>query len=265
MLRKGFRRDFLILLASLIDEFEYQSIRYKLWRLSTGEDYRPQNFARSLSRILSVGDIEKIEKNGEVYFRLTSKGLKNLKESIPIFKFDQKAWDGYWRIVIFDINEKNKNQREALRDKLLSLGFGMWQKSVYITPYKIEKEINEYFQTNKMESSCVCLVAKRSDMGDDRQLAEKIWRLDDLNDEYEEFIFQCQKFLDEEYNGKEELSEFKKLWQWYKDLILKDPHLPEELLPSDWKGNKAKELFKKFLLKKTRSQPVKEKEEAGLV
>jgi len=259
MLRKGFRRDFLIFLASLVDEFEYNAISYRIWRSATGGDYRPQTLAKNLSKILSVGDIEKIEKNGEVFIKLTSKGWGNLKETVPILKLIQRPWDGYWRIVIFDIEEKSKKQREALRRKLLSLGFGMWQKSVYITPYKIEGEINEYFQIHGLGSLCFCLVARRSDLGDDRTLAKKLWQLEGLNDEYEKFILQCQKFLKESDGRKEQKDFAKKLWLWYKELVLKDPHLPKQLLPGSWRAAKAKEIFSKFLLKITRSPYVKEK------
>jgi len=248
MLRKGFKKDFLIFLAALVDEFEYNAIRYRIWRSATGEDYRPQSSAKLLSKILSVGDIEKIEKNGEVFIRLTSKGWDNLTETIPIFKLSKSAWDGYWRIVIFDIEEKYKNQRDALRRKLLSLGFGMWQKSVYITPYKVEDEINEYFRACDLESLCFCLVARRSDLGNDKVLVEKVWQLEKLNAEYEEFIFQCQEFL-KESDRKEKLNNPEKLWARYKDLILKDPHLPKQLLPENWKAVEAKKSFLKFSLR----------------
>ena len=50
--------------------------------------------------------------------------------------------DGEWRIVIFDIPEKFKKAREALRMKLKELGFLELQKSVFIFPYECEDEIN---------------------------------------------------------------------------------------------------------------------------
>ena len=51
-------------------------------------------------------------------------------------------WDGEWRIVIFDIPERFKKAREALRLKLKELGFRELQKSVFIFPYECEDEIN---------------------------------------------------------------------------------------------------------------------------
>ena len=60
-----------------------------------------------------------------------------------------KKWDKQWRIVIFDIPEKFKGAREALREKLKELGFVELQKSVFAYPFECEDEINfivEVFQ-----------------------------------------------------------------------------------------------------------------------
>ena len=51
-------------------------------------------------------------------------------------------WDGLWRIVIFDIPEKRKKAREALRSKLKELGFRELQKSVLVYPYECENEVD---------------------------------------------------------------------------------------------------------------------------
>lgn len=47
-----------------------------------------------------------------------------------------------WRIVIFDIPDRFKKAREALRKKLKDLGFIKLQESVFVLPYECENEIN---------------------------------------------------------------------------------------------------------------------------
>ncbi len=44
-------------------------------------------------------------------------------------------WDRKWRMVLFDVPEKKKRAREALRSKLRELGFVQFQKSAWVTPY----------------------------------------------------------------------------------------------------------------------------------
>lgn len=45
-------------------------------------------------------------------------------------------------MVLFDIPEKIRKGRDALRDKLKDLGFYELQKSVWVHPYPCEDEIN---------------------------------------------------------------------------------------------------------------------------
>jgi DNA-binding transcriptional regulator PaaX len=46
-----------------------------------------------------------------------------------------RRWDKKWRLLIFDISEQRKKLREALRHKLIELGFYRLQDSVWIYPY----------------------------------------------------------------------------------------------------------------------------------
>ncbi|MFZ2303939.1 MAG: hypothetical protein WAV98_04105 [Minisyncoccia bacterium] len=61
-------------------------------------------------------------------------------------------WDGKWRIVMFDVPEKFKRTREALRMHFKNMGFYEFQKSVFVHPYSCVKEIEyivEFYQARK--------------------------------------------------------------------------------------------------------------------
>jgi len=47
-------------------------------------------------------------------------------------------WDGKWRILIFDIPQYRKCDREHIRNTLISIGFMRLQHSVWIYPYDCE-------------------------------------------------------------------------------------------------------------------------------
>jgi len=95
------------------------------------------------------------EADGKFTVELTDKGRRKVEQ----IKFDDmaikipRAWDKKWRIVIFDIPEKqHKRARNALREKLQKLGFYQLQKSVWAIPYPCEKEIQflcELFSINR--------------------------------------------------------------------------------------------------------------------
>lgn len=243
MLRKGLARDLLIFLAVLVDEIDAYSFKNQLRRLYCDGWYKRSSFGPTVWRLLSIGEIEKIEKSGKMYYRLTSKGSQKIKEDVPLFKLAKKHWDRRWRIVIFDIEEKEKFLRDALREKLIALGFGKWQRSVYITPHDIEQEINQYLVSKRLFPACVCLVARRSGLGDDVALANKIWQLDELNEKYDDFIYQCQELVKKAEEGKVKMKNLGKLWLEYKELLFKDPCLPKELLPDKWLAEEAKKKF----------------------
>ncbi len=56
-------------------------------------------------------------------------------------KLDKKKWDGKWRGVIFDIPELSRRERNLLRSELKWIGFREAQKSIWIYPFDIEKEL----------------------------------------------------------------------------------------------------------------------------
>jgi len=96
----------------------------------------------------------KLKKNPDGSFTmiLTDKGkLKALKFHFAM-KIQKSRWGGKWWFVIFDIPEKIKKLRDALRWKLKELGFYELQKSVFIFPYECKDEIEfiiEFFNLRK--------------------------------------------------------------------------------------------------------------------
>lgn len=83
------------------------------------------------------------ESDGDLVVSITSKGRKRVyrakfeEASIPV----PERWDKKWRIVIFDIPEKNGNARRVLTMKLKELGFQMIQKSVWVHPFPCLEQI----------------------------------------------------------------------------------------------------------------------------
>ena len=86
----------------------------------------------------------KENKEGFAEIVLTKEGEKKaLRFKIDEMEIKKPAkWDGEWRVVIFDIPDRFKKAREALRKKLKDLGFIKLQESVFVFPYECEDEIN---------------------------------------------------------------------------------------------------------------------------
>lgn len=55
---------------------------------------------------------------------------------------NSKKWDKKWRILIFDIPESRRFDRDNIRNSLISVGFLKLQNSVWVYPYDCENIIS---------------------------------------------------------------------------------------------------------------------------
>lgn len=72
-------------------------------------------------------------------YRLTKQGLNFIKKFQE--KNLEKQWDGKWRIVMFDIPEKEHAKRNWLRYQLLNLEYKSLQKSVFIGKWPLDEDL----------------------------------------------------------------------------------------------------------------------------
>ncbi|MBI2644097.1 MAG: hypothetical protein HYW95_01150 [Candidatus Wildermuthbacteria bacterium] len=95
--------------------------------------------------------ILKEQDDGKFTVELSEKGKRKVREIQlqTLFVAKPSRWDGIWRVVIFDIPDKKKIAREALRERMKRWNFYQLQKSVWVCPWPCEKEIEfivELFQ-----------------------------------------------------------------------------------------------------------------------
>lgn len=96
--------------------------------------------SRSLKGLKQTGLIEHASSGQNEYARLTKEGKKKLHslslehDSASI----SPSWDGKWRIIILDLPENRKDERESLRYLLKKAGFICLKNSVWISPFPYE-------------------------------------------------------------------------------------------------------------------------------
>ena len=88
-------------------------------------------------------------KNEKIY--LTEKGRIKIIKSVIREKNDAKKWDGKWRAIIFDIPEINRKERRFLRTELKWMKFRELQKSIWICPHGIDKELTALLKLWKID------------------------------------------------------------------------------------------------------------------
>ena len=105
--------------------------------------------------------------SGKTYLMITKLGREKLKQlrKRPDFEFNKKdqEWDGNYRIVFFDIPEKDRAVRDLLRNGLKDLGFVGWQKSVWVSKEDVVKELRKFFEEAGIKD--YTLVVETKDLG----------------------------------------------------------------------------------------------------
>jgi phenylacetic acid degradation operon negative regulatory protein len=95
---------------------------------------------RSLKGLEEAGLIETHHSGQQPYTRLTKDGKRkvhslSLENDTAIV---DPNWDGKWRIILLDLPEDRKSEREGLRYLLKKAGFILLKNSVWISPYPFE-------------------------------------------------------------------------------------------------------------------------------
>lgn len=99
-----------------------------------------------LKRLHEQKLVEISETNDGYTVKITEKGRRRrLKYDLDELMLTDKKWDKKWRIIIYDVDESKKPLRNVFQRILRKLQFLQIQKSVYLTPYPCEDEI-EYLR-----------------------------------------------------------------------------------------------------------------------
>ena len=95
---------------------------------------------RSLKGLRESGLVEQISSPQNEYARLTKEGRKKM-HSLELENDTTLAntfWDGFWRIILLDLPENRKSERESLRYLLKKAGFVCLKNSAWISPFPYE-------------------------------------------------------------------------------------------------------------------------------
>lgn len=111
---------------------EYAQELFK--HFSSGLSYK--DFYNILYRLDSQELIQKVNDAGRLRIKISGEGERLLSRAKP-------QADGIWKLVIFDIPEKQKYVRTILRAKLKALHFKKWQNSIWVSPYALDPEIED--------------------------------------------------------------------------------------------------------------------------
>jgi len=99
-------------------------------------------------------------------FEITELGRKRLEEILTHYH-TERPWDGKIYLITYDIPERRKRDRDLLREYLKRIGCGMFQASVWLTPYNPKKILADFVAEYKLSGLVVV-----SDIGRDGNVGQ---------------------------------------------------------------------------------------------
>lgn len=176
-------------------------------------------------------------------YRLTEAGrIRALGGRDPVACWS-RPWDGQWRLMLYDVPIRRNSHRNRLRNHLRSLGFGVLQGSVWISPDLPDSEL-EILRGGRTDVSSLIVLEARPCSGElDTEIVAAAWDFEEINRRYEEYL----KFLAERPVaplGEKKAAMSFRHWaererQAWQGMLALDPFLPKRLLPAGYLGFQA--------------------------
>lgn len=127
--------------------------------------------SRSIKKLASDGLVECFQSEFQPYFRLSNEGKKRLNYNAinDDTTLVLNSWDGNWRIIILDLPEERKNEREALRYLLKKAGFICLKNSVWISMYPYENLFINIKKDLNLASEMMIIVTNKIDNATEKE------------------------------------------------------------------------------------------------
>ncbi|MFD2924571.1 PaaX family transcriptional regulator [Halobacillus naozhouensis] len=201
-------------------------------------------------------DLMKVRKIGNrSYYSFTPQGINQINEGVKRVYSERNAkWDGQWRILTYSFPEAKRDMRNEIRKELNWTGFGAISNSTWVSPNPIEKQVMELMERHQLGDYMMLFTSSKVMSHDNQEIVNKGWDLQHISDEYDRFIqehlkiydYLREKALQNTLTDEESFIERTKIVHEYRKFLFNDPIFPVDLLPENFRGTEARELFWKI-------------------
>lgn len=183
------------------------------------------------------------------YYSLTGTGRRRFEKAFKrVYSSSLPAWDGSWTLVM--LSQIAADKRKQVREELEWQGFGAISPTVMACPRADRSDVMATLQDLDVADDCIVFETRAQDVLASRAMRMQVrdsWKIDELGEHYSEFIqlFRplWQVLREQDQLRPEDCFLARTLLiHEYRRLLLRDPQLPDELLPGDWEGRAARQL-----------------------
>ncbi|MFP5070282.1 PaaX family transcriptional regulator C-terminal domain-containing protein [Pseudonocardia nantongensis] len=211
-------------------------------------DVEPKSARQALARTAAEGLLRSDRDGRRVRWSLTAAGDRLLSEGaerIYGFGAPAKAWDGRWLVLLASVPESRRQLRHRLRTRLAWAGLGSPAPGVWVSPDPgKEPEVAAVLDELDLGGMSSSFVGRYGAIGRAGDVVAQAWDLNRVEQAYSEFLdeFGPDAAGDAEPAGGVLARQVQLVHAWRRFPFL-DPELPAELLPEQWAGTRAAQLF----------------------
>ncbi|HEX6500902.1 MAG TPA: PaaX family transcriptional regulator C-terminal domain-containing protein [Micromonosporaceae bacterium] len=202
----------------------------------------------AISRLKHRGLLVAARRDGAAGYALSPTAVEILDEGdLRIFTPPSATLADGWLLATFSVPEAERSRRHTLRSTLSGLGFGTVAPGVWIAPAHRADLTRSALRRRGLDPYVHLFRADYLAYGDVQSLAERWWDLPAVGRYYAEFVAGWAPVLDGW--GRDPGSAARAYRDWvlaltaWRRLPYLDPVLPGELLPADWPGKAAVDVF----------------------
>jgi phenylacetic acid degradation operon negative regulatory protein len=183
-------------------------------------------------------------------YRLSEQGQELTEQaSERIYQGTAEQWSGDWTLVILPrFGNSGLEKRSEVRRELIWAGFGALAPGVFALPRNQAGVAQKVIRSLKLQDNALVLGAHEMNQGKGlliQSLIGQCWDLDGVAHMYQNFIDAFEPVLRALNADVRPLQAYMvralTLHEWRR-IVLHDPQLPTQMLPSDWPGHTARAL-----------------------
>ncbi len=122
---------------------------------------RKKDFAVLIHKLKQRGCLKTLRVKDKSTIILTHKGLEKVFTIKMKMAIRERRTDKKWQMVLFDIPETKRKDRDQFRKNLQYLGYKKLQKSIWVCPYDVLRETKELIKRYRIESYVELLLVKK--------------------------------------------------------------------------------------------------------
>jgi phenylacetic acid degradation operon negative regulatory protein len=158
---------------------------------------------------------------------------------------EPRPWDGRWLLLYVSVPESQRDLRHRMRTRLGWAGFASLGSGTWVSPWvDREVEAREVLRDLGLSAGGAArsFIAHPGGIGDVNEMVTATWPLGEIAAGYAAFLERFGTAPPAEAGYDAFVSQVRLVHEWRRFPFL-DPDLPGDLLPRDWSGYRAAELF----------------------